>query len=154
MILHNETPTAGVKFSYTESMLFNENAEIKTVLKNPNQFREAVIYEHLSHMDPTKIKVFVNSAESRAMLEAGTITYDTLDRLQKKADVNNTCVNTAVCHVAKENDDDLWDQLVAARAEERRIMNELLDKYRNDVESLATNARTEIIEKCIPSNYR
>ena len=142
------------QFSYLESVVFDEAAELKVVLKNPNQFREAVIYEHLSHMDPSKIKSFINSREAKAMIEAGTITYDTLDRLQHKANCNDTAINTAVCHVAKENDDDLWDQLIAARAEERRIMNELLDKYRNEVETVATNARTEIIDKCIPASFR
>lgn len=153
MILQNPNTPIG-KFSYSESMIFSEGAELQVVLKNPNQFREAVIYEHLSHLDPYKIKSFVNSREAKAMIEAGTITYDTLDRLQHKANVGNNVVGTAVCHVAKENEDDLWDQLVAARAEERRIMNELLDKYRDRVETIATNAHNEIIEKCIPANFR
>ena len=150
MIL-NRNSQNGFKFNYT---VFDESQTLPGVLKNPNQFREAVIYEHMSHKDPATLKRFVNSSEAKAMIEAGTITYDTLDRLAKKANSDNTVVNTAVCHVAKENEDDLWDQLVKARAEERRIMNELLDKYRKDVEPVAINAKSEIIEKCIPSNYR
>ena len=150
MIL-NRNNQSGFKFNYT---IFDESQTLPGVLKNPNQFREAVIYEHMSHKDPATLKRFVNSSEAKAMIEAGTITYDTLDRLAKKANSDNTVVNTAVCHVAKENEDDLWDQLVKARAEERRIMNELLDKYRKDVEPVAINAKSEIIEKCIPSNYR
>ena len=148
MILTNNKST-GFKHS-----IFDESVEIQGVLKNPNQFREAVIYEHMSHKDPATIKIFCNSSEAKAMIEAGTITYDTLDRLAKKANMDSRVINTAVCHVAKENEDDLWDQLVKARAEERRIMNELLDKYRADVGPIATNARTEIIEKCIPSKFR
>ena len=150
MIL-NRNSQNGFKFNYT---VFDESQTLPGVLKNPNQFREAVIYEYMSHKDPATLKRFVNSSEAKAMIEAGTITYDTLDRLAKKANSDNTVVNTAVCHVAKENEDDLWDQLVKARAEERRIMNELLDKYRKDVEPVAINAKSEIIEKCIPSNYR
>ena len=152
MILSNSKP-AGFAYSYT-SQIFDESATLPGVLKNPNQFREAVIYEHMSHKDPATIKTFVRSSEAKAMIEAGTITYDTLDRLSKKANTDDKCVNTAVCHVAKENDDDLWNQLVQARAEERRIMNELLAKYRDDVEPVALNAKTEIIEKCIPSTFR
>lgn len=152
MILSNSKPT-GFKYSYT-SQIFDESASLPGVLKNPNQFREAVIYEHMSHKDPATIKSFLRSTEARTMVEAGTITYDTLDRLAKKANTDDKCVNTAVCHVAKENDDELWDRLVQARAEERRIMNELLAKYRDDVELIALNAKTEIIEKCIPSTYR
>ena len=148
MILNNK-PAAGFKYS-----VFDESMEIQGVLKNPNQFREAVIYEHMSQKDPATIKTFVSSSEAKAMVEAGSITYDTLDLLAKKANVNNKTLNTAVCHVAKENEDDLWDQLVKARAEERRIMNELLDKYRSQVEPVAINARTEIIEKCVPSKFK
>ena len=150
MIL-NRNNQSGFTFNYT---IFDESQTLPGVLKNPNQFREAVIYEHMSHKDPATLKRFVNSSEAKAMIEAGTITYDTLDRLAKKANSDNTVVNTAVCHVAKENEDDLWDQLVKARAEERRIMNELLDKYRKDVETVAINAKSDIIESCIPKQYR
>ena len=150
MIL-NRNSQNGFKFNYT---VFDESQTLPGVLKNPNQFREAVIYEHMSHKDPATLKRFVNSSEAKAMIEAGTITYDTLDRLAKKANSDNTVVNTAVCHVAKENEDDLWDQLVKARAEQRRIMNELLDKYRKDVETVAINAKSDIIESCIPKQYR
>ena len=148
MILNNNKPSS---FTYS---VFDESVEIKAVLKNPNQFREAVIFEHMSHKDPATIKTFCNSTEARTMIEAGAITYDTLDRLSQKANSDKGVINTAVCHVAKENDDELWNQLVQARAEERRIMNELLEKYRKEVGTIATNARTEIIEKCIPSRFR
>ena len=148
MILNNNQKS---NFTYS---VFDESVEIKAVLKNPNQFREAVIFEHMSHKDPATIKTFCNSTEARTMVESGAITYDTLDRLAQKANSDKGVINTAVCHVAKENDDELWNQLVQARAEERRIMNELLDKYRKEVTPIATNARTEIIEKCIPSRFR
>ena len=148
MILNNNKSS---NFTYS---VFDESVEIKAVLKNPNQFREAVIFEHMSHKDPATIKTFCNSTEARTMIEAGAITYDTLDRLSQKANSDKGVINTAVCHVAKENDDELWNQLVQARAEERRIMNELLEKYRKEVGTIATNARTEIIEKCIPSRFR
>ena len=145
---------ANTKFTGFKHSIFDESVQIQGVLKNPNQFREAVIFEHMSHKDPATIKSFCYSSEAKAMIESGAITYDTLDRLSKKADMDNKTINTAVCHVAKENDDDLWDQLVKARAEERRIMNELLEKYREEVGPIAINARTEIIEKCIPSRFR
>ena len=148
MILNNNKSS---NFTYS---VFDESVEIKAVLKNPNQFREAVIFEHMSHKDPATIKTFCNSTEARTMIEAGAITYDTLDRLSQKANSDKGVINTAVCHVAKENDDELWNQLVQARAEERRIMNELLEKYRKEVGTIATNAHTEIIEKCIPSRFR
>ena len=42
MIINNEKSTnVGFKFS-----VFDESSTLKTTLKNPNRFREAVIYEH------------------------------------------------------------------------------------------------------------
>jgi hypothetical protein len=137
-----------------ESKIFTEAAELPAMLKNPNQFKEAVIFEHMSHMSPGRIKSFVRSTEAKTMVEAGTITYDTLDRLSRRADAETDGLNTAVCHIAKEDGDELWDELVKTRAEERRIMNELLAKYREEALPVATNAREEIIEKCIPAQYR
>ena len=145
--------TSGMHVSYS-SMVFDESAQIKTVLKNPNQFREAVIYDHISHLDRPTVSKFIRSPEAKAMIEAGTITYDTLDRLARVAGHKDKSLNMAICHHAKEEGDELWDELVKAKAEERRIMNELLDKYRSEVEPLAFNAYNEIIESCIPSEYR
>lgn len=141
-------------FNNIKDTLFDESATIKATLKNPNQFREAVIYEYMSHKTPATIKAFINSSEAKAMIEAGSISYDTLERLDRKANTDNTVMNTAVCHIAKENDDELWTKLLQARAEERRIMNELMDKYRTEADPVALKARSEIIEKCIPANYR
>lgn len=150
MIINNEKSTnVGFKFS-----VFDESSTLKTTLKNPNRFREAVIYEHLSHLSPTRIKSFIYSQEAKAMIEAGTITYDTLERLQKKSDENDKTIRTAVCDVAMSNDDELWNQLVAARAEERRIMGALMAKYQKEVDPLAIDAREEIIKSCIPAEYQ
>lgn len=149
MIIEKRSTNPGIKFS-----IFDENASLKVTLKNPNRFREAVIYEHLSHLSPARIKSFIYSQEAKAMVEAGTITYDTLERLQKKSDEKDKTIRTAVCDVAMGNDDELWNQLVAARAEERRIMNALLAKYQKEVDPLALNAREEIIKSCIPAEYQ
>lgn len=149
MIL-NSRPSA-VKFNYT-SQLFDESTSLPGVLKNPNQFKEAVIYEHLSHLEPAKLKVFVNSAEAKAMVESGAITYDTLDRLAHHG--KGKILKTAVCHVAKENNDELFDELIKLRAEERRVMNELIAKYRDEIGDVADKATDEIIRTCIPAQYR
>lgn len=150
MIL-NTNKNNGVRFSYT---IFDESETLPGVLKNPNQLREAYIYEHLSHLDRCTLNKFLNSSEAKAMVEAGTITYDTLDRLQRVACGKDKTMKTAICHIAKENDDDLWEELVKARAEERRIMNALIEKYRAAAQPVAYKAYNEIIESCIPSEYR
>ena len=140
-----------IKYNYMESELFQEGATLPVVLKNPNALKEAVIYAHMAKKDPLTIRKFVGSREAKAMIEAGTITYDTLDKLsQKDAD---TTMNVMVCHTAHENEDELWDELVKARAEERRIMNELLAKYGSSVSPLVDKANEEIINS-IPKEFR
>ena len=62
--------SSGIPFGY--SQIFDENATLPGVLKNPNQFREAVIFEHMSHKDPATLKMFVNSSEARAMIDIAT----------------------------------------------------------------------------------
>ena len=144
------------KFSFKPnyiSSLFDESATLPGVLKNPNQLKEAFIYDYISHKDPVKIYEFINSKEAKAMIEAGTITYDTLDKLSQKADDKKCGMNVAVCHVAKENNDELWDELIKARAEERRIMNELLSKYGNEVSPILDKAHEEIINS-IPNAFK
>lgn len=147
MIL-NKNPQTGFKFS-----LFDEDASINAVLKNPNEFKEAVIFEYMSHKDPTTLRSFIHSPEAKAMIEAGAITYDTLDRLENKCR-NPHAMNAAICHVAKENEDELWDELIKVRAEERRLLNALRDKYADKVGPLANNARDEIIAKYIPDKFK
>ena len=122
------------------------------VLKNPNQYREAVLFEIVTNLPKSKQKEFINSPEAKAMLEDGIITRDFLERVAAEHD--GGCLKTTVCHMAKENGDPLWDELIAARMTERRLMNELLAKYGTDAKTIVENANDEIIEMSIPEYFR
>ena len=134
------------------SQVFGESSiRMEGALKNPNQFREAVIFESLRTLPVSRLKEFVNSKEAKTMLNEGIISQDTLERLSAESD--NGTLKTTVCHMAKENGDPLWDEFIKLRIEERRLMNELLDKYRDKASVIADNAEKEFVESCIPKYF-
>lgn len=138
-------------------MLFTDNQKIfdegfiDSTLKNPNMFTEAVIYDEISHRPYKQIKEFCDSPEARDMVAAGVISQDIVERLNDIP--RDRRLGIASCHLADENDDPLWQQLIAVRREERRIMNELLDKYGNSVDRISGDIRDEIINKKLPAKF-
>lgn len=137
---------------HTGSVFGEANITMENTLKNPNQFREAVIYNSLASMPSKKIKEFVVSEEAKFMLKEGIIKQDCIDRLCNKH--NDSIANTAVCHIAKEENDPLWEKLVAARIEERRIMNELIEKYGKQGSEVAATAYDDFVVPNVPEYFR
>lgn len=136
-----------------ESTVFgSHDAVIESALKNPNQFREAVVFESLSKLPVKRLNEFVDSEEAKLMIDKGIISHDTLERLANEN--NNSTLQTTVCHMAKENGDPLWDEIVRLRIEEHRVMDELLNKYSEQAAPIANNVQTDFIESCIPSEFR
>lgn len=136
-----------------ESKVFGAaDVKMEGTLKNPNQFRDAVIFESLSHLSSSKIKEFVDSDEAKFMMNEGLISADVLDRLCQEDD--NKLLKTTVCHMAKENNDPLWDNLVQTHIQERRILNDLLEKYGEAAKPIAENANRTFVESCIPEYFR
>ena len=128
------------------------DVKLESALKNPNQFREAVVFETLSNLPSAKIKEFIKSDEAKAMMEAGVINQDMINRL---ADGNvNTLLRTTVCHMAKEEDDPLWDELVSLRIQERRVMNDLIAKYGDKSAVVMKAIDKEFVEASIPEYFR
>ena len=133
--------------------LFGGNdAVIEGALKNPNQFRDAVLFESLNSLPTAKKKEFVNSKEAKTMLQEGLISTEVLERLSAEAD--NGVLKTTVCHMAKENGDPAWDELVKHRMEERRLLNDLIEKYGDKAKVIADNADKEFVEAYIPEYFR
>lgn len=130
----------------------SSNVVMESALKNPNQFREAVLFEALSELPEKKIKEFINSPEAKTMLSEGIITQETLERLANEH--KDGLIATTVCHMAKENGDPLWDEFVAARIQERRLMNDLLEKYGDKAQPIADDADKRFVEACIPEYFR
>lgn len=141
------------KMEYKESAVFGKgHAVLESALKNPNQFREAIIYESIANLPDDKVDEFVKSDEAKYMVDKGYISDETIERL--KANTDNKCMNTTVCHMAKEAGDPLWDELVACRLQERRIMDALIEKYKVKAAPIADNVETDFIENCIPKYFR
>ena len=141
---------------FLESSIFGaEDMKLESALKNPNQFREAVLYETLSNLPSDKKKEFVHSKESKMMLKEGYLTPEILEKLVDECDGKSNCTfKTTVCHMAKENGDPEWDELIKCRIEERRIMNELIEKYGKEALPIASHADTDFVEACIPEYFR
>ena len=125
--------------------------KLESALKNPNQFREAVLFESLNNLPAAKKKEFLTSPEAKAMLEEGLVTRDMLERLAAESD--NGILKTTVCHMAKENGDPAWDELVKLRLQERRLMNELLEKYGAQAHTVADNAYENFVAPNLPKYF-
>lgn len=138
---------------YSSSKVFGEpQAVMEGTLKNPNQYRNAVLFESLSMLPEDKRKEFINSQEAKFMMENDMISPETLDRLM--SDDDNRMLKTTICHMAKENGDPLWDDLVQARIQERRVMNDLIAKYGEEAKPVMEANVKKFIETCIPEYFR
>lgn len=138
--------------SISESLFGGRDVVMEGNLKNPNQYRDAVLFESLNSLPTNKKKEFIRSNEAKTMLREGLITTEVLERLADEA--NTGVLKTTVCHMAKENGDPEWDALLKHRIEERRIMNDLIEKYKDKAEVIANNADKEFIEAFIPKYFR
>lgn len=138
--------------SISNSLFGGKNVVMEGYLKNPNQYRDAVLFESLNSLPTNKKKEFVKSNEAKTMVREGLITMELLERLTDEADTG--VLKTTVCHMAKENGDPAWDELVKHRIEERRIMNDLIAKYKDKAEVVANNAYKEFVETSIPKYFR
>lgn len=136
----------------TKKSLFDEGTKLTTHLKNPNEYREAMINEAIKGLSRKKINEFVNSEEAKYMVSEGYITDDTIKDIEDCP--KNNCFKVAVCHIAKERNDELWNKLVDLRLQERRIMNLLVEKYKDEAKNNVNNMENDVINKCIPEYFR
>lgn len=140
--------------NYNPSAIFAESGTLGSKdLKDKDALREAFVYSELSHMSKKDLREFAKTKEAKFLLENEIISYDTMDRL-----VNDTYGDRAlefmVCHMARENDDERWNELVRHREEERRLMDELVERYGEDARYHADSYRENYINKSIPKKYR
>lgn len=137
-----------------ESQVFSENAVIRDGirLKDFKPVREAVIFNELSHLPQKKLRQFVRSPEARQMVKEEFITPGQLEDLTRDA-YGDKASEFMICHMAAENGDERWDELVRLRAQEREIMNQLIRDYQDAAKPYADNYRSDHISK-IPPEYR
>lgn len=127
--------------------------QMESTLKNSNQYKEAIIECTLSSLPKKKLNEFVNSKEAKTMVNEGLISQDCLDRLTCENN-EGRLIKTTVCHMAKENGDPEWDEFVKCRIEERRLMNDMIEKYSNNIKPEIVKVEKEIIESSIPEYFR
>lgn len=140
------------------SVFGGTNVVLESQLRNPQASKQAIIYEALTHLSVDKLREFVGSDEAKVMLKKEVLTPEGLERLKDDHCHHHGhhhgcpegCSDMACCVVAKENNDPLWDELVQARMQERRIMNDLMTKYGE----LGKNMATDFINKNIPEYFR
>ena len=137
--------------AFKESVLGGTDVVMENTLRDPNQYREAVLFEALASMPAKRIHEFVISPEAKMMVTEGILKQETIDRLASHH--NDKILNTTILQLAKEADDPLWKQLVASRIAERRVMNELLDKYGDQAHTVADNAYENFVAPNLPKYF-
>lgn len=131
-----------------------DSAPMQGSLKNPNELREAFLFEYLKNTGKDNITKFIKSEEAKIMIESGMIDHDLLERLSHDVDYDDRDVKLTICHMAKENDDPRVQELFAARAKEREIFDDLVKDYG----ALATGKvgiyKEEFINKGLPRSFK
>ena len=122
-------------------------------LKNPKPIREAFVVEALRGASKESLREFVKTPHARALVENEIISPDSLETLTKDT-FNDRSVELMVCHMAHENGDDRWDELVRHRAEERRLLNELIRDYSDVAAPVCDKFRGEVVDKYVPREYQ
>lgn len=139
-----------------ETSVFGESAIIDDgiQLKDPKPYREAyLITEFARRMNPEQLNKFVKSKHAQALVEADIIGYETLENLARGA-YSDRSEELMVCHMAAENDDDRWNELVRHRAEERRILDELIRDYGSDAQDACKKYNSNFVNKYVPGEYQ
>lgn len=131
-----------------------DSAPMQGSLRNPNELREAFLFEHFKNKDKLIRNKFIKSDAAKVMEEAGMIDHDLLERLASEVDYNDRDVNLTICHMAQENDDPRVQELFAARAKERELFDDLVKDYG----ALATGKvgiyKEEFLGKGLPKEFK
>lgn len=97
-------------------------------LKDPKPIREAFVLNELANLPKDELKDYVKSSQARALVENEIISPAALEDLAKSAYADRG-VEFMACHMAKENEDERWNELVRHRAEERRLLDDIIRDY-------------------------
>lgn len=134
------------------SVLFEGIMAPQGLMKDTKPLQEALIFCELQRLPKKQLKEFLHSEGAKYLIENDIISGDTLDRLANEEFTDRAVILT-VQHMAKENEDERWNELVRHRAEERRLMNELIGEYGDDARTYAESYREDFIKKHIPKSY-
>lgn len=136
------------------SILFEGDLSTPTGLFNDTKpLQEAFVYNELSHLPKDKLRQFMNGPECKFLIENDIISSDTLERLSCD-EYCDKAEELVVCHMAKEIGDERWDELARHRAEERRLMNDLIASYGEAARPYVKQYRENFVYNCVPKGYR
>lgn len=137
-----------------DSIVFGEGVVTPHgAFKDTRPLQEAFVLQELSHLPKAKLKEFMAGPECKYLVENDIISGDTLERLANE-EYSDKSMELVVCHMASENEDERWNELVRHRAEERRLMNELIGEYGDAARTYAESYREDFVYNCIPKGYR
>lgn len=136
------------------SMVFGEGVVTPHgAFKDIKPLQEAFVYNELSHLPKDKLRDFMKGPECKYLVEEDIISADTLEKLASD-EYQDKAEELVCCHMAKEVGDDRWDELVRHRAEERRLMNELIQTYGEAAKLYVAQYKENFVYNCVPKGYR
>ena len=136
------------------SMVFGEGVVTPHgAFKDIKPLQEAFVYNELSHLPKDKLRDFMKGPECKYLVEEDIISADTLEKLASD-EYQDKAEELVYCHMAKEVGDDRWDELVRHRAEERRLMNELIQTYGEAAKPYVAQYKENFVYNCVPKGYR
>lgn len=128
----------------------NENfSEVESVT-------EMLLISELSKMPSDKLKIWCESDEAKALVEANVLKKPTLMRLSK-ADDEKRRIKLAAYSLAKAANDPLWDKLVKNREQRKQIIEKIMTKYGNKAERIAKISQKDYIKnygKAVPEDSK
>lgn len=109
---------------------------------------EAAIFDDLAMMTLEQRQMFINSEEFKVLSEAGltgAIGRNTIVKLNKADDMERR-IGQAGLTIAREKNDALWIALMKNRKKERKLLNAIDKKYRNQAERVAKVAQKQYLK--------
>ena len=109
-----------------------------------NDIMEAFIVDDVIKMDSDSIKVWCESDEAKALVEANVLRKPTMMRLSK-ADDEKRRAKIVAYRLAKEANDPLYRKLIKYRTLWKQTSNKIMEKYGNKANRIAKKGQQEYI---------
>lgn len=132
--------------------IFDTNSFIENDIMNKNELLENYIYDELSRLPDERRKEFLDSQESKVMMEAGLISKKTLIKLSKEDDLSRR-IKMACLQIAKDSDDHLYSELVKVRIKEKELLDKITNKYTNKAVKTAKMGQKDFLKNKMPVGF-
>ena len=113
------------------------------------QTMAAFLYDDLSEMCHEQRQMFLNSDEFKAIDESKSLTSsigrNTIVKLNKADDMERR-IGQAALNIARDKNDILWVKLQKNRVQEKKLLDQINQKYGRKAEKIAKKAQKEYIK--------